>query len=518
MREKIRNYFLGSYRDASYVIRRKSEVVFVICGVTLLILPAVIVVNLIRAAAIEVQLPLMVGFASILGILILLKKGHFAVSAHLTFVIFLATLWGTMFFDNDPDVLVVLGSIVFIPAILAFLPIAVTEKRLAIVGYTAANVLIFGAYLFYAVPRFGLSGNVVLDYASDSIIAIIIAGLFAYLICGINNRALDRAVQESRKNEDQYRVIAGLHRSIMGTSEKLTSHSRDLYSRAESFFAESQTQASAIEEITATSEEVSAAVDLASGNALHQRERMHVLSTEIEKLSETVIEIAERILRTRSLTGDVSDVANRGGKVLGAMSESLFTVNESSGMMTGIVEMIGDISDKTNLLALNAAIEAARAGEAGRGFAVVADEISKLADQTAASIKEIDRLIKENVEEIGRGMANVESTVGTIRRIIDGVNSIGAEVDEISRQMEKQKSINGRVTGEATSVMSMSDEIAHSMEDQKRSIAEIVRSITSLNETTQVYSEGARTLSEESKDLDGLVRELHERARYDDGE
>lgn len=242
-----------------------------------------------------------------------------------------------------------------------------------------------------------------------------------------------------------------------------------------------------------------------------QLELFESLRKIIDNLYSGIQTVSVQADKTLDLSSQVASSAREGGESISTMNVSMDKVMQSSGDMIGIIEIINDISDRINLLSLNAAIEAARAGDAGKGFAVVAEEISKLADQTASSTKNIDSLIRANSGEIELEMKNLDATTAILNRIIGGVDRMKNEVSAISGVARDQLSTAEMVRIHSADIYLRASEIREIAENQKDQLAEITHSIANIDEYTNNVTAGAEEIAASSGDVSNMAETLNEK-------
>jgi len=175
------------------------------------------------------------------------------------------------------------------------------------------------------------------------------------------------------------------------------------------------------------------------------RSMMESVAAGAEELNASVREISEAMTKSR----DTASTAV--GRVEAADAQAK-RLNEAAQAMSGIVELIGNITGQINLLALNATIESARAGEAGRGFAVVASEVKNLATQA----KQATDKIGQEIGNLNSISGDVVSALDSIKQAIQGVNeyvtATAAAVEEQSTVTSEMSSSMQRAAAEAKAI------------------------------------------------------------------
>jgi len=205
-------------------------------------------------------------------------------------------------------------------------------------------------------------------------------------------------------------------------------------------------------------------------------------SASMEELSRSAVSIAGNLA---SVTNQASDmrtrIANAQTELL-ASGERVLALSQQVGEIEGILVLINDIADETNLLALNAAIEAARAGESGRGFAVVADEVRRLAERSKAAAAQIGTLV-------AAAQTGASATV--------------TGVEDRRRQMELWLSMMAKMADASGQVQLATEDQRSAVDQAVEAIEQIAASSRSVSETAKEIALAAARQGEIAAELAG---------------
>ncbi len=271
------------------------------------------------------------------------------------------------------------------------------------------------------------------------------------------------------------------------TAEAVSATADRLSESAQQQAAANEESAAAIEQATASLDGIAASIEGQTSDIVAMRRGTQSLKSEAERVSATAREAG-------SLSEKLNAEATRCRDSISVAIQSVEEIRGVSRQIAQAMAVISDISEKINLLSLNASIESARAGEAGRGFAVVAEHVSRLADLTAGSVREVSELIADAERSVDLGTERIRSVMTLFGGVIEGVHSLAQAQALAGRAMQTQLDLAASVDTSAAGTERRAREVTAATREQRLAVSEIAQTTQNLAEQAQIVAEEAAGL------------------------
>jgi len=270
---------------------------------------------------------------------------------------------------------------------------------------------------------------------------------------------------------------------------------------------------SAVQHVQSSSSELQASANQQATGAKEQATAMNEITTTIRELLATSKQIAEGAQRVAHIAEETATAARSGEQTVSKANDAIggikrqvelivnhmLDLGKKSQQIGGILEIINELAEQTNILAINATIEAAGAGESGKRFAVVADEIRKLADRVGGSTKEIRGLIDEV-------RAAVNTTVMTTEGGTKAVDAGARQFSDVATGFRQIVSLVSTTTEAAREIELSTKQQSTAVEQVNVAVANVAQATRETEASSSQTLQTASELTNLSGDLMRLVQ------------
>ena len=335
------------------------------------------------------------------------------------------------------------------------------------IGLIAVGIMIIGAYIKRTVSMrlfrlnilaqtleqgdLGLNQHqtMMVDIDSDDEIGLL-AQSFDSTICRLRNYIGE--ISSMLEDIAEGNLTAQITQEYVGDFATIRTSLNDILQKLNSTMSQI---VSSSEGVSGGANQMSTAAQALSQGSVEQASAVEGLKQTMEEVTGRVKQTALNAQQAREQAGEMGRQITESNQKMQEMIDAMQEINDSSNEIGKIIKTIEDIAFQTNILALNAAVEAARAGTAGKGFAVVADEVRNLASKSAEASQSTATLIERSISAVGQGtqIADVtakqlEGVVAGAQKIVGAINGIAADaqtqadaVDEIETQISQISSV-----------------------------------------------------------------------------